>query len=345
MKCLRKTIRYLLAEAMKDPRSLTDQFAIWTTYWDAEDLPGGTELDFVLYDIEKAKQILEQEVKNWNDDYPDEDIDDATEDIVNSAISDSIVAVLRARVPGRYGDCLGAWEVIRSAAEGGYGPTLYDLIMSISPKGLVSDRSSVSSSAKGVWQKYATSRQDVNKEYLDDEGIQVTADEEDDCALYGGRAADGIKSAMKKLFMNWLVNNYQDEYELGKAMDNGEWPELDPDEILDDIYHHMREEDYEDYDEIHEQMVDEWNDFKYENERNLYDEFPLESLEDDYGNSMQLNLAYNTDYAEDAFGDLQSNHSNFVWTHIEKFGLDPELFDQDGDGAQWAVRDFFQPRM
>jgi hypothetical protein len=60
--------------------------------------------------------------------------------------------------------CEDAYEVKQSAALSGYGPLLYDLVLShIYPNFLVSDRSSVSKEAQKVWNFYLNNRPDVNK--------------------------------------------------------------------------------------------------------------------------------------------------------------------------------------
>jgi hypothetical protein len=60
--------------------------------------------------------------------------------------------------------CQDAYEVKQSAALSGYGPLLYDLVLShIYPNFLVSDRSSVSNQARKVWNFYLNNRPDVNK--------------------------------------------------------------------------------------------------------------------------------------------------------------------------------------
>jgi len=65
--------------------------------------------------------------------------------------------------PGGDGDCY----VSLSAADTGYGPLLYDLALSvISPRGLASDRHSVSKSAQRIWQYYFNNRTDVNRQLI-----------------------------------------------------------------------------------------------------------------------------------------------------------------------------------
>jgi hypothetical protein len=61
----------------------------------------------------------------------------------------------------------GTSEVLGSAAEQGYGPMLYDISLSIIyPNFLISDRRSVSKSAKKVWDYYHSKRPDVNVVFM-----------------------------------------------------------------------------------------------------------------------------------------------------------------------------------
>tara|TARA_Y100001970_G_scaffold271481_1_gene366921 strand:- start:47034 stop:48176 length:1143 start_codon:yes stop_codon:yes gene_type:complete len=348
---LRIYIHKILFEAMINPSSVSSKFAIWTTFYgEGMEIPESTEIDFVLYDAQLAKQILETDARFIEKDIDaDTDLEselfEASSDLISSAITETTKAVMRIRTPGRYGNCNGAWEVIRSAADDGLGPTLYDMIMSIAPEGLTSDRSSVSSSARHVWNKYATARNDIDKRYLDDEDIQITEFEDDDCLLQGQRASDGIKNAMKQLFMDWFINNYQEWHEFGKVMDNGEWETLDPDEILNDLEGYMAdneeeiEEDYgEPYEDIIQTLREEWYDHKINSEADLYDDYPpSENVAAD------LNVSYNTDYADSDFYAMMDNHNEFL-EYASELGLDPESFAEDYEGPHWAVRDFFQGR-
>lgn len=66
-----------------------------------------------------------------------------------------------------------------SAAWSGWGPFMYDVVMSLEG-GLVPDRSSVSDSARGVWRKYKDSRPDVKAKPLDDADNPRTKTTQDD---------------------------------------------------------------------------------------------------------------------------------------------------------------------
>jgi hypothetical protein len=89
-------------------------------------------------------------------------------------------------LPLGMGKCLGAYEVTGSESSSlfdGLGPLLYDIAMEMAgPAGLMSDRRSVSSSARRVWDFYLKSRSDVTNRQLDSKPGTITPDvEEDDC--------------------------------------------------------------------------------------------------------------------------------------------------------------------
>lgn len=73
----------------------------------------------------------------------------------------------------------GASTVELSASWSGWGPFMYDIVMSMEG-GLVPDRSSVSDSARGVWRKYKDSRPDVEAKPLDDADEPRTKSKRDD---------------------------------------------------------------------------------------------------------------------------------------------------------------------
>ena len=89
-------------------------------------------------------------------------------------------------LPLGMGKCLGAYEVTGSESSSlfdGLGPLLYDIAMEMAgPAGLMSDRRTVSSSARRVWDFYLKSRSDVTNHQLDSRPGTITPDvEEDDC--------------------------------------------------------------------------------------------------------------------------------------------------------------------
>jgi hypothetical protein len=74
---------------------------------------------------------------------------------------------------------MGAVPVTRSAAQGGYGPMMYDIAMSHYGT-IYADRGSVTSDAKGIWQFYKDNRSDVKAFPVDDVDNPKTPSKEDD---------------------------------------------------------------------------------------------------------------------------------------------------------------------
>lgn len=65
-------------------------------------------------------------------------------------------------------NCDGAWVIISSEAEQGYGPLVYDIAMEyVGDDGLMCDRTDVSFEAADVWDFYLSSRPDVKAVQLD----------------------------------------------------------------------------------------------------------------------------------------------------------------------------------
>lgn len=65
-------------------------------------------------------------------------------------------------------NCDGAWVIIGSEAEQGYGPLVYDIAMEyVGDDGLMCDRADVSFEAADVWDFYLSSRPDVKAVQLD----------------------------------------------------------------------------------------------------------------------------------------------------------------------------------
>jgi len=73
----------------------------------------------------------------------------------------------------------GAKDVSLAAAQSGYGPMMYDIVMA-DVGGLVADRESVSAAARGVWDFYKNNRPDVEKKQIDDWQNPVTPTRKDD---------------------------------------------------------------------------------------------------------------------------------------------------------------------
>jgi hypothetical protein len=78
--------------------------------------------------------------------------------------------------------CNKSTEIMMIAAESPYGPTLYDIILADNA-GIRSDRSSTKSKAIAIYEKYLTSRPDVDVKYLDSPNHSKTKGfTDDDCS-------------------------------------------------------------------------------------------------------------------------------------------------------------------
>jgi hypothetical protein len=66
------------------------------------------------------------------------------------------------------------WEVKKAAAKSGWGPTIYDIVMGLSPNGLMADRDSVSPDAFRVYSFYLNDRDDIEKNPIDTSGWTET---------------------------------------------------------------------------------------------------------------------------------------------------------------------------
>jgi hypothetical protein len=350
-KYLRILIAEVISEAMKSPSSLSADTAIWTNFYEGADLQGYTaELDFVMYNVQGAQSSIEQQIQDMGGEL--EGMEDETFDIIRTAIDDNILAVMRVRTTDESEQCNGAWEVIRAASEKGFGPTLYDMVMSIAPNGLTSDRSSVSRDAQSVWNFYAQRRDDVDKAYLDDIDIEVTPLPDDDCRLHGGRGADMIRNAKSKMFFEWLISEYEEVQNLlahgMKEKGENDWGNsFTPEELVDyvDNFYNYYEDELEDIDSFLpeldlDEFRDSWSEMEYGEGMNLYDSYPPSSEQLD-----PLNLSYNTDYADDDFYDMTSNHATFIGWCEDEMGMYVEAFtDMADEDINFIVRDFFQKK-
>jgi hypothetical protein len=154
MKHLRQYIRSLILEmAMKKPIVLASQGLALAHY---DSFTSSGKLHFVLFDPEKAMKHL----KKWFKISKEYEQSIGKSDII-AAINNAKFAVMEIKE-----ETDGMWSVTRTAAESGWGPTMYELMMMISPKGFISDRTGMSSSQTwNVWEKYME-REDVQKTLL-----------------------------------------------------------------------------------------------------------------------------------------------------------------------------------
>lgn len=104
----------------------------------------GSQVDYVLYSIEGLKKRLDGDknskyicgvIQVWK--HPDDEYDGAT-------------------------------EVNKVAAEKGFGPLMYDIVLADSPNGVIPDRTGTKKAAQTVWHKYAA-RSDIQSEEIPDD--------------------------------------------------------------------------------------------------------------------------------------------------------------------------------
>ena len=163
MKLLREYIReMLLTEAAKGPADLPDGYFVRFS-------PSGPdEMDFI---------IVTQDGE-WTPGVPKWAAATQTEDGFSG-----VVQIAKVDLPND-GPCSSAWQVVWSEATDGFGPLLYDLAMEYATKnggGLMGDRSTVSTSARKVWDYYQNRRGDVDSIQLDDVDNTLTVGDEDNC--------------------------------------------------------------------------------------------------------------------------------------------------------------------
>ena len=347
MRKLRQYIRKIIVEGMTSPNSVAGKYAIWADISSQDaDFSDGTELNFLMYDWSKADGIVRDYLKPVSSplrqSYTPEDIGHAE---IVAAIEEAAVACMRVRTYGDGMGCNSAWEVIRSAADSGLGPTIYDMVMSIAPYGLIADRSQVSSSARKVWNYYANNRSSVDKGFLDPSGYTDT--EWDDCNVHGGRV-DPLRTATRLMAVEYFDSTWPYEHEIFKEKANMDDIMVaggsDGDRYF-EIVSKWIEENQADHD-IDEWNMDEandsWYDWKTEGELELMDQLDNDfKFEDpDY-----LNLSYNTNYAAGSFDAMQDNH--YGWLNgLSDVGIDEAMYlvDEDPEGVNFAVRNFFNER-
>lgn len=345
MKSLRKYIRKIIMEGMTSPNSVSGKYAIWASV-SAEDAQSSQvfgDVDFLMYDWLAAEEQIRKIVESGK---TPEDIIYDEEPII--AISDNAVACMRVNI-WNYGEgdtgCNSAWEVIRSAADSGLGPTIYDMIMSIAPHGLIADRSSVSSDARKVWSYYANNRTSVDKKFLDYNGL-YTDTSSDDCDAHGGRL-DPLRTATRLMAIDYFEDNWPYEHGIFKEKadmkDIMEAGSRDGNMYFKTVSNWI-EENQDNYD-IDEWNIDEandgWYEWKIENEPELINQLDSDfTFEDpDY-----LNLSYNTNYAVNSYKEMEDNHHTFINDLEDIVPGARESIYEDDQALRLAVRDFFVAR-
>jgi hypothetical protein len=308
---LRTYIRKLILEAMKDPTVHQNDLGLWTDWGSPTKL--SFSHNFVLYDLNEARANL---MSHWSPDgsHPWRLLRYAYDSSI-----DPVVAVMEISKPRQ--PCHGGWEVRYSAARGDYGPTLYDLVMSVSPGGLFSDRNSVSGEAANVWKFYGNKRKDVKRGVMD--GANLTPlNPDDDC-----ETADPYNT----LFGAASRNRVEDFLKKKGARDWSEFKRLNPRDIdgipienshEDNIFTTYKEWSANPQGEAG--LDNDWQTWQQRNPLGKYIDFELTR-------PGYLDIVYNTNYATQPFKKMVQNHNNLIKEVTELHGTFPANFDASID--------------
>lgn len=199
MRTIRKLIReQLVQERAKDMRSANNLGLCITSV--------NNKKFYILVDVD----AIASNVNKVND------VDDMFGYVNNEDIAGTVIVGMM-RVNEKYKSSNKQWgaaEVEMSAARKGWGPFLYDIVMS-SEEALVPDRGEgdVSPDAQRVWNFYFTNRRDVKHKLLDDENAPKTLTPRDDTSeLHDGGEKSPLNyaySTRKRIPINKLINNYK----------------------------------------------------------------------------------------------------------------------------------------
>jgi hypothetical protein len=109
----------------------------------------------------------------------------------------------------------GVPNVVASAANKGYGPLMYDIVMA-HEGGITCDKLSISDEAAWVWSYYYNNRKDVEKKLLDDISDPRTPEKFDDSTVFKQSKYDYSKDPLNyayfpktKLNTSTLLNNHE----------------------------------------------------------------------------------------------------------------------------------------
>jgi len=306
MSSLRLLVSQIIAEAMKDPRSdkVQTNFALY--HGTADYL----YKNYILYDKSKMKSMMRHHLRTEisayaaNEEpitpgdeytfYMSSEFESSLRNVFTAILPHCVVAVIQTKEP--FDSCNLASEVSRAAAIEGYGPTLYDLVMSIEENGIIPDRGSVSRSARKVYRFYAEKRPDIEKKYLDPDS--VTDISNDDCPDHAGNNKM-IENAYKDAFELWL-----------KSYDPGLYDAVDSVYFSKHPYTAVRLiKKYYSQDFVIDDIVSQWESDKENIERNLFKFSPTQVFEP----NEELDLSFNTDYAKEAFKSLTKAHEDFLF--------------------------------
>ncbi len=305
MKNLRLLVSEIITEAMKDPRSekLQTDFALYHGH------AVSNYENYILYNKDKMKSMMRHHLRTAisqlsGDEpvFPDDNFafqhsphfEMAIRSVFARILPFCVVAVIQTIRPDS--SCNGAAQVNRAAAIEGYGPTLYDLVMSIEKYGIIPDRSSVSRSARKIYRFYAEKRPDVEKKYLDPDGVTDIID--DDCEDHA-KNNEMIENAYKDAFELWLKNYNPDLY---NAVDTQYFTKHPHFAVM------LIKQNYSDRFVI-DDIVTQWKRDRENIEKNLFKFSPTQVFEPDE----ELDLSFNTDYAKEAYTSLRQAHDDFLF--------------------------------
>lgn len=136
---------------------------------------------YVLYDASSVLDIVNDE-KLWPKGSEQWFLKNVSETIKDFTLATVSVDPMK-------GEMWDASTVQFSAAQKGYGPLLYDIVMALE-HGIASDRESVTAAAKNIWNNYLNNRPDVEHKLIDDINDPKTPPHEDDGELHNPKTPD-----------------------------------------------------------------------------------------------------------------------------------------------------------
>jgi len=321
---LRKYVRNILTEEYIPPSALGERFGLYCDIHHPDNTAG-----FVLYDVEKFEKLWLQDSgydKLFNYRFQKPHIHaKVLKRIAKERFMKSIVAaiMIEKTYPGKFqgeGGCNDAYEVKYAFAnEKGYGPTLYDLVMSISPDGIYSDRESVSGNARKVWNTYVMRRPDVKKKYLDINNQTPTMD--DNCS--GKKWGNPVSSRSQTFYAAEFVKQFYPEYwpKVEKGIQSGHPAykgSLAWNTILNTVISQMEDEGV-DWDEADKEIRDEYR-WNFDPEE-FYEKYPWDVHGNRGPGQPYLNVSHNIE------GDFNADFNRLVDNHKKCFN---DLIDETG---------------
>ena len=327
----------ILSEGMIKPETIENHFALWTDW-----TPGSNQFSkkFVLYDTRKAKKNieffypgrLEAMAGVWRWVYISEYTPGRYEEM-----DQAVVATMKCRKDLSSRGCGGAWEVVASAATGGHGPTVYDLVMSLSPGGLFSDRLSVSGEAHSLWEFYANNRPEIEKKVMDGGNITPN-DNTDDCYTHDEdnelmaiatrlRAREFMKKYAADAGSRNMVDVFYDDVEYDR--DGRPINDTHGENLFRAFRNWFRQEIRPDTAE----MENKWQEWKKTHP--VIDYVKWQITDPDY-----LDIIYNTDYAISSAQKMIANHDKML-DDLRNLGINYGSEDAVNRGFELIVKEFF----